>query len=160
MLNLAIVYECDSLTPAQRGGLTRWLRPRFTKLAKLAGATAGEATLALVDDARMGGLHLQYKGVPGPTDVLAFDLRDPPRKSTDPVAVDLVLCVDEARRQATARGHDWRLELLLYALHGLLHVRGHDDLTPAQARLMHRREDAILREAGFGAVYDHGTLPR
>ena len=38
--------------------------------------------------------------------------------------------------------------------HGLLHQLGFDDLQPEQARRMHREEDAILQDAGYGKVYD------
>ncbi len=171
MLSIAIVHECSLLSPQQRGGLTRWLKPRFATVAELAGARRGEVTLAIVDDARMSQLHASFKGVSGTTDVLTFDMREAGKSTAgatgatritrvpgDAVAVDVVLCLDEARRQAAARGHDWRLELLLYALHGLLHVRGYDDLTARKAQRMHQREDEILRQAGFGTVFECARL--
>ena len=70
-----------------------------------------------------------------------------------PIDGDLVLCVDEARRRAAELGHDARVELLLYAVHGLLHLAGEDDHEPDAHRRMHEREDAILTGLGLGPVY-------
>jgi len=45
------------------------------------------------------------------------------------------------------------MELLLYALHGMLHLCGFDDRTDRGFRTMHRREDDILTALGFGPVF-------
>jgi len=71
----------------------------------------------------------------------------------DHVQGDLVICMDEAARQAVSRGHETRLEVLLYAVHGLLHLLGYDDHNPQDAEAMHRREDELLTAIGYGPVY-------
>lgn len=109
-----------------------------------------DVRVAVVDDARMSELHLAHSGVEGTTDVLTFDLRDEPGGALD---VDLALCVDEARRAAEGRPHDEVAELVLYGLHGVLHCLGFDDHDSESYRLMHAREDEILRDAGFGALF-------
>ncbi|MEM6854796.1 MAG: rRNA maturation RNase YbeY, partial [Planctomycetota bacterium] len=68
---------------------------------------------------------------------------------------DVVICRDEAERQAAVRGHDARVELLLYAVHGLMHLLGEDDLDDANYQRMHEREDRLLTQMGFGPVF-HG----
>ena len=127
-----------------------WLSEQLSRLAQLEGVESGMVTVTIVDDQRMVELHQRYRQEAKTTDVLSFDLRDDPAGA---VEGDLVLCVDEARRQADQRGHEMRLELLLYALHGLLHLLGYDDRYPEDAQRMHRREDELLIRAGFGAVY-------
>lgn len=84
------------------------------------------------------------------TDVLSFDLRS---RSDEPLCADLVVCYDVALRQAQKRKHEPRLELLLYCLHGLLHMLGYDDLSPTEHQLMHQREDELLQQVGLPAVY-------
>lgn len=128
----------------------RWLGEQFAVAAEYAGAKAGRVTLAIVEDAVMTDLHQRYKAVAGTTDVLTFDLRADPR---EPLDVDLVLCRDQAARQARERGHDVRLELLLYAVHGLLHTLGFDDADETEAAAMHAREDDILTAIGLGPVF-------
>jgi ssRNA-specific RNase YbeY (16S rRNA maturation enzyme) len=46
-----------------------------------------------------------------------------------------------------------RMELLLYALHGMLHLSGFDDRTDRDFALMHRTEDSILESLGFAPVF-------
>lgn len=150
-LSVAVILESDR-TPAGAGEIdTDRLAATLAHLAALAGAPGGAVTVAIVDDARMRELHERYHGDPSTTDVLSFDMRDAPG---DAMAGDLVLCLDEARRQAADRGHDVATELLLYGLHGLLHLMGHDDREPDDARRMHQLEDELLTRAGIGKVYD------
>jgi len=72
------------------------------------------------------------------------------------VDADLLVCVDEARRQAGSRGHGVLEELVLYVLHGVLHGLGHDDAGAGEAVAMHGEEDRVLRSIGLGAVYGVG----
>ena len=94
----------------------------------------------------MADLHQRFMGIPGPTDVLTFELDHDARGRT--VAGEVVVCVPYALRQARRRRIAPRDELLLYALHGMLHLGGYDDRTPADFARMHRREDQILGADG------------
>jgi probable rRNA maturation factor len=114
-------------------------------------AALAELSVALVNDARMAELHQRFMNVPGPTDVLTFELEHD--RSGDVTSGEVVVCVPQARRQAKARAIDVHLELLLYALHGMLHLCGFDDRTDRGFRTMHRREDDILTALGFGPVF-------
>jgi len=123
---------------------------QFRKVAYQAAIDAGRIDLTIINDDEMARLHEQYQGVTGTTDVLTFDLRDHPDQ---PLEGDLAICIDEAERQAAARGHDVDQELLLYALHGLLHLLGFNDDTDEAALRMHRREDELLVAAGLSPIY-------
>ncbi len=67
--------------------------------------------------------------------------------------LDTVICFDEAARRALELGHPLLHEVLLYAIHSLLHVRGYDDRTATQSRKMHHKEDEILTHLKIGPVY-------
>jgi rRNA maturation RNase YbeY len=111
-----------------------------------------ELSLALVNDREMAGLHEQFMNISGPTDVLTFPLESDRRgKATDG---EVIICVPEARRQAKSHGVPVRDELLLYALHGLLHLSDFDDRTDRDDRKMHAAEDAILQKLGIGAIFN------
>lgn len=81
--------------------------------------------------------HLQHEG---PTDILTFDLGSTGRR----LQGELFICVAEAVRQAPLFGTTWREELLRYVLHGLLHLRGHDDQDPEKRRRMKRAENRLV----------------
>ena len=129
-----------------------WLRDQMARIAAETGVEGGNISIAIVDDAVMTTLHHDHLGSEAPTDVLTFDLRgaDSPGDAID---VDVAVNLDEARRRAALRGHDPQLELLLYAVHGVLHVTGHDDHDAEAALRMHRREDALIQAIGLPPVY-------
>ena len=122
--------------------------------------------VAVVNDERMAQLNEQYLGHHGPTDVLTFDLRDRERIDDQSAPVgqldlsnileiegEIVLSIDTATREAEARDHSVESEMALYAVHGTLHLLGHDDQSEAEAASMHEIEDAILSELGLGAAF-------
>lgn len=117
-----------------------------------------ELSVALVNDRTMSDLHVRFMGIAGPTDVLTFPLDEDDGGNV--TAGEVVVCVPEAKRRAKAEGHDAAAEVLLYALHGMLHLCGHDDKTAAGYRRMHRTEDDILAQLGVGPVFDRGRRPR
>ncbi|MGB0768641.1 MAG: rRNA maturation RNase YbeY [Phycisphaeraceae bacterium] len=147
-------HEHPSSTPE----LADWLEAQVRRAAELCGLTRAEVSIAIVDDDEMAELHEHYAGVPGTTDVLTFDLADAAadddRPNPQSIEGDVVVCIDQAQRQAEARGHETRHELLLYAVHGLLHLVGEDDTTPDAFERMHAREDALLTEMGFGPLFN------
>ena len=107
--------------------------------------------VAVVDDAAMIEVHRRSHGEATVTDAVTYELdRDEAGRVTEG---DVIVCLDEARRQAATRGHSDRLELLLYAVHGLLHLCGHDDLDEASYEAMHAAEDELLVAAGFGKAF-------
>ena len=83
--------------------------------------------------------------------MLTFELEHDPRGGV--VSGEVVICVPEARRQAKKRRSPVERELLLYALHGMLHLIGFDDRTEAGYRKMHEKEDEVLTELGAGPVF-------
>lgn len=116
-----------------------------------------ELSLALVGDVRMSDLHERFLGVSGPTDVLTFELDNDARGRV--TAGEVVICVPEAVRQSRRHRIAVRNELLLYALHGMLHLSGFDDTTKPGYRKMHAMEDKVLTQLGIGAVFKRATPP-
>ena len=101
----------------------------------------------------MANLHKQWLGIPGPTDVITFDLSESgsagPRKAPAGLQGDIVVSAETARRTARQFGWTPRQELILYLLHGLLHLTGYDDILPADRRLMRAREKSLLQQLGL-----------
>ncbi|MFQ5461389.1 MAG: rRNA maturation RNase YbeY [Phycisphaerae bacterium] len=124
---------------------------------RLHGMASARIHFALVGDCRIAELNRQHLAHEGPTDVLTFDLKQPDSIHDDGDQPDIdgevVISVDTAAREASARGHGLAAELALYAVHGVLHLLGLDDRDEPSARRMHAMEDRILSELGYGAVY-------
>jgi probable rRNA maturation factor len=121
----------------------------------------GSLRVRIIGDAEMADAHLEFSGVAGTTDVLTFDLGcealDPERPLAGVVLdTDVLVCWDEAGRQAAARGHEPRRELLLYVVHGVLHCMGHDDHDAEGYARMHAEEDRVLGSIGVGPIFGAG----
>jgi len=163
-INVHCLNNTDTDEPTPPG----WLETHLTRAAQLSGVKNAQLSIAIVNDEEMAQLHEQYTGVSGTTDVLTFDLSDEPEPdlgdddsepSPQPTDIegDIVICLDEARRQADKRGHPAHHELLLYAVHGLLHLLGEDDHDPDDYQRMHAREDELLGKLGLGPIFKTDT---
>lgn len=106
--------------------------------------------VALVDDARIQELNESYLQHEGPTDCITFNLAD---SDSEDIEGQIVISCETAQREAVARGHEAVSEVLLYAVHGTLHLLGWDDNEPEEADRMHQVEDKVLSECGVGSVY-------
>jgi len=149
-IDVALHLEVDDVTPP----VTGWLDAHVRRAAAIEGVRQGSVSIAVVGDRQMAELNHQYHQQHGTTDVLSFEL-NPSADETDRAIIDgeIILCMDEAARQAQRLSHDVRLELLLYAIHGMLHLAGYDDLDEGDARAMHQREDELLVAIGFEPIY-------
>ena len=105
-----------------------------------------ELSVAVVEDEEIKGLNRTFLGRDRTTDVIAF----PYSQAEDCVEGEVVVNADEALRQAEERSHGPEDELLLYAVHGTLHLLGYEDGDAQQRKRMHERELAVL--ASWGRV--------
>lgn len=106
-----------------------------------------EVAVALVDDSAMAAMNSQYRGVEGPTDVLAFPCEaiDEERPAGSEIAIgDIAIAPAIAMSQAEALGGTVEEELELLAVHGTLHLLGYDHQGGDAARAMEQRQTEIL----------------
>lgn len=104
---------------------------------------AGAVSIALVSDRAIRRLHLDHMGLDSATDVLSF-----PLDGGAGLLGEVVASAETARREARARGVAPADELLLYVVHGVLHLLGFDDHAPADRKRMRAAERRSLRAAG------------
>jgi probable rRNA maturation factor len=91
---------------------------------------------------RLNETHLHHAGS---TDVITFDYSE---GTTETLAGEIFICLEEAVIQAARFRTLWQAELVRYIVHGLLHLRGYDDTRPAARRKMKREENRLLKELG------------
>jgi probable rRNA maturation factor len=95
-------------------------------------------TIVLVNDATIAKLNAQYHAASGPTDVLSFDYGEGQG--------ELIISVECAIRQASRFRTTPARELVLYVVHGILHLHGYDDQTPNGRRRMRRAERRLMSQ--------------
>jgi probable rRNA maturation factor len=96
--------------------------------------------ITLVSDRRMAALHRQFLQMSGPTDVITFEHRE------------IVVSAETAAREAAGHGEPLERELGRYIVHGLLHLRGHEDSTPGARAIMWRAQERLLRRLWPAAI--------
>ena len=99
-----------------------------------------EVDIAVVASRRIAALNRKYLQHAGATDVLSFDLSSP----GGGLVAQIIVCAEVAVREARSRGIGSQRELMLYIVHGLLHVIGYDDTNPQAAARMYARQEELL----------------
>jgi probable rRNA maturation factor len=101
-----------------------------------------ELSLTLLLDVEMAQLNEQYLGHEGTTDVISFPLEGP--GST--VVGDIYIGMEQAMRQAEDLAVPADEELLRLAVHGTLHVLGHEhpESDDREDSPMYRRQEELL----------------
>ncbi len=114
------------------------------------GVRACKVTLAFVDSAHIHRLNKQFLQHDEPTDVLTFPYTDPDAKSLEG---EVVIGYEVAKENAADRGHELNLELLLYVIHGCLHLCEYDD-NSVSVKAMRARERHYLQKLGLSDIAD------
>lgn len=88
--------------------------------------------VSLISDQAIAGVHGEFLGDPTPTDVITFPHGE------------ILVSGETASRSAAEIGHPAEREALLYVIHGLLHLNGHDDLSELARTAMQAAQEGIL----------------
>ena len=96
---------------------------------------SGEIEISLVDDATIARVHEDFMAIPGATDVITFQHGE------------IIVSLDTAARVAAELDRTTADEVLLYCIHGLLHLHGYDDTTSAARAVMHARQNELAEQA-------------
>jgi probable rRNA maturation factor len=131
----------------------------ISEAARAPGLRGCEVELTLCGDAEMERLNFDHMGERGPTDVLSFPLHEwslegirsrlTDADGVSPPGVlllgDVVIDVDQAVRQAAEGSWSVMEELVLLAIHGTLHLLGHDHADLDEEAAMREAERDVLR---------------
>ena len=147
MLKIEIVYEADEV-PLDEGRLKDAVRTILEE----ASVAEAQISIAVVDDPTIRRLHHKYLGVDEPTDVMSFLLE----RGESSLEGEVIVSAETARAAAARLGWAAEDELLLYVIHGALHLVGCDDVTDEQRNEMRRREQAHLDRFGLNRPDETG----
>jgi probable rRNA maturation factor len=110
------------------------------------------ASIAIVDDVTIQKVNRQHLEHDWPTDVvsLVFEQR------AGVVEGEIIASIETAARLASTMGWSAGDELLLYVVHGLLHLAGLDDVAHDQSAKMRQMEQACLLALDVPRASAHG----
>ena len=98
-------------------------------------AELDEIEVTLLDDPAIAAVHERFMAIPGATDVITFQHGE------------ILVSLDTAAAQARELGHSLYHEVVVCAIHGMLHLHGHDDKDANARARMHARQDELARRA-------------
>ena len=120
------------------------------------GVARASVNVAIVDDATLRELNRRYLDHDYDTDVLSFLLEcttaggsraaesNGRRGAGKKIEGEVVVSMEMAARRSREFHWSPQSEVVLYVVHGLLHLAGYDDNNDDEKRLMRTRESAIL----------------
>jgi probable rRNA maturation factor len=122
------------------------------------------ACVALVDDRAIAELNRDFRGVAGPTDVLAFPQIDGGvrriasalghGRGRDAVALgDVIVAYGACKRGASEAGVPLARHVAHLVAHGVLHLLGHDHAGTMDTARMRKLERAALERLGIPDPY-------
>jgi probable rRNA maturation factor len=122
----------QSEVPVKVRPLLRRLKSALPVLPRPLPETLAELHFVLVDRETMARVHGNFLGDPTETDVITFPYGE------------ILVCPAVAKDRAADYGLEVEQEVLLYCLHGMLHLAGYDDTAPKLAREMAAAQERLL----------------
>ncbi|MGZ4777831.1 MAG: rRNA maturation RNase YbeY [Thermoanaerobaculia bacterium] len=132
MTSIEVSGSVPRFSRVEIGAFVRKVLLTLEKLGHIEDESVSEVSIAFVDDEAMRSLNRKFRHKASTTDVLTFraddSYGDPSNGGGRPLG-DIVISVDQARRQAPAEKHSLAVEVRYLILHGILHALGFDHET-------------------------------
>ncbi len=116
-----------------------------------------EVSVTFVDNEGIRELNRKFRNIDKSTDVLSFPLFDYSGESEEPpvdefvgMLGDIVLSLEQAKKQAEEFGHSFERESAFLTVHSMLHLLGYDHEAGGEEEAdMRRRQSEILDRMGL-----------
>ena len=127
--------------PAKRL-VSKWLK----EIATRNGQTVGALNYIFCSDPYLLEINRQFLGHDYLTDIITFDNSEDyvGQYPDGALSGDIYISIDTVRYNGQEYGEGFDRELHRVIAHGLLHLIGYDDTTPAQQKKMRAQENAAL----------------
>jgi probable rRNA maturation factor len=152
---LHVEESVEALVPA--GALER-IEAAAVAALRHEGLEDASLSIVLTDDGEVQALNRDYRSVDAPTDVLSFAAHEgeEPLHDLPPDLAhllgreqgDVFIALPYASRQAERFGNPLEDELLLLAVHGVLHLLGYDHATDDEEAALWALQERILQPLG------------
>jgi probable rRNA maturation factor len=122
----------EKLTSAGRVAIPKVLAVALSSQSVL--CQLDEVEVSFINDTTIADIHLRFMAIPGATDVITFDHGE------------IYISVETAQKQAQQFGNSLERELMLYIIHGLLHLAGYEDASESDRIKMDDLQQSILAD--------------
>jgi probable rRNA maturation factor len=151
-------------------GVKAILQRAVAEAAAAARTSGGELAIVLTDDSAIRTLNRDWRGKDQPTNVLSFPApaaSSPAGKDAwslpgapERLLGDIVIAYETVAREAEAAERPFRHHLAHLAVHGFLHLLGHDHIAEEEAQTMEAMEIAVLARLKVPNPYQSPPLRR
>ena len=110
-------------------------------------------TLTLTTPENIKEINKKYRNIDKETDVLSFpmfereELQEKIKNNQfthEDVLGDIVISIEQVKKQAVEYGHSFERELSYMMVHGFYHLMGYDHMTEEEKKEMREKEDKVL----------------
>ena len=122
-----------------------------------------QVNVILTDNEGIRAINKEYRDIDRETDVLSFpnlefevpgfsmldetfdaSMIDP--ETEELILGDIMISVDKVKEQAENYGHSLKREFAFLVAHSMLHLSGYDHMTPEEAEVMEKKQEAVLQK--------------
>lgn len=159
ILEILVVADCWQAEPQAESVIDR----AIAVAAEFVTVDVGESELAvmLTDDTGIRTLNRNWRGIDKPTNVLSFPALQPrgAQKPDDAPRMlgDIAIAYETTRKEADEEQKPFDHHLSHLAVHGFLHLIGHDHEMDQEAETMESLERDILSQLGIPDPYPEGA---
>lgn len=102
-------------------------------------------SVAIVSPREIKKLNKIYRKKDVVTDVLSFESEDEFGLEEEGIG-EIIICLDQAKKQAKELEHSYKKEVNRLVLHGYLHLLGYDHIKDKDAKIMESLEEKIMNK--------------
>ena len=126
----------------------RRIKIKLKRILRDLGCHDAELSILVTDDTHIAELNDRFLNRKGPTNVLAFPIReDDPAVPETSMLGDIVISLDAAIRDAIKAGVSLTKMIDRLLIHGLLHILGYTHESPEEAERMEEETQRLLNVA-------------
>lgn len=111
-----------------------------------------EISISFVSDEEIRQLNRDYRQKDSVTDVLSFPQYDDLEEAFEDEIIclgDVVICEEQARRQAEEFGHSYDREIIYLFVHSVFHLLGYDHIEDDDKAEMRAKEEQVMTALGL-----------
>ncbi len=126
---------------------TQAIQKTATDILNAFGCPDGELSIVIVDNPQITELNQQYLNRAGPTNVIAFPMREGEFSGITPNLLgDVVISMDTAEAEGNMAGITMEARFFELLIHGILHLFGYDhEDDETEALRMEKKSQALLK---------------